>query len=212
MISQAYCERISTSTLSFLFRKEFFLCFNLSTNNYSFQESICACIPSQVSKKRKKSTCMLILEMWHDCFILTTFLLYLLHHGDVHKSFISGFRCTVNFDSASVSPVFSGRLLNARCVNLSWRLIELAVHLESNNILSIHSYFQSNSSTFLRHLLQVTIQLSMKVFSDDNWNHSISHYTAFNKTSYSRKALLQLHLMFHDCLSTIIYKWFCFTP
>ena len=32
-------------------------------------------IPSQVLKKEKRNTCMLILEMWHDILIIPTFLL-----------------------------------------------------------------------------------------------------------------------------------------
>ena len=47
------------------------------------------CIPSQVSKKKNRSTCTLTLEMWHDFIILTTFLLHLFNQGDdVHESFI----------------------------------------------------------------------------------------------------------------------------
>ena len=46
------------------------------------------CIPSQVSKKKKRSTSTLILEMWKDFTILTTFLSNLLNQGDVCESFI----------------------------------------------------------------------------------------------------------------------------
>ena len=42
-LSQAYCNRISTLTFSFSFEKNYILkCFNSSTNNYSFEESILA--------------------------------------------------------------------------------------------------------------------------------------------------------------------------
>ena len=41
--------------------------------------------------------------------------------------------------------------LNARYVNLSLRLINLANYSESNDILSLRSYFQSKGGTFLRH-------------------------------------------------------------
>ena len=46
------------------------------------------CIPPQVSKKKKRCMCMLILEIWHDFIVRTTFLLHLFNHGDVHESFI----------------------------------------------------------------------------------------------------------------------------
>ena len=46
------------------------------------------CIPLQVSKKKKRNTCMLIWEMLHDFIILTTFLLYLFNQGDFHESFL----------------------------------------------------------------------------------------------------------------------------
>ena len=46
------------------------------------------CIPSQESKKKKGCTCTLILDMWHDFIIPTTFLSYLFNWGDVHESFI----------------------------------------------------------------------------------------------------------------------------
>ena len=46
------------------------------------------CIPLQVSKKKKRNTCMLIWEMLHDFIILTTFLLYFFNEGDVHESYI----------------------------------------------------------------------------------------------------------------------------
>ena len=44
--------------------------------------------------------------------------------------------------------MFGGRFLNARYVNLSRRLINLANYSESNDILSLHSYFQSKGGTF----------------------------------------------------------------
>ena len=47
--------------------------------------------------------------------------------------------------------MFGGRFLNARYVNLSLRLISLANYSESNDILSLRSYFQSKGGTFLRH-------------------------------------------------------------
>ena len=62
----------------------------------------------------------------------------------------SGFGCTVNFDLASLYlRCLVGDFLNARYVNLSRRLIHLAVHSESNNILSLRTYFQSKGGTFL---------------------------------------------------------------
>ena len=45
-------------------------------------------IPSEVSKKKKKCTCMLTWEMRHDFIILTTFSFNLFSQGDVHESFI----------------------------------------------------------------------------------------------------------------------------
>ena len=45
-------------------------------------------IPLQVSKKKKRNTCMLIWEMLHDVIILTTFLLHLFNQGDFHESFL----------------------------------------------------------------------------------------------------------------------------
>ena len=44
--------------------------------------------------------------------------------------------------------MFGGQFLNARYVALSRRLINLAVYSESNDILSIRSYFQSKGGTF----------------------------------------------------------------
>ena len=38
--------------------------------------------------------------------------------------------------------------MNARNVNLSWRLMSLAIYSESNNILSFRSYFHSKGDTF----------------------------------------------------------------
>ena len=46
------------------------------------------CIPLQVSKKKKRNTCMLIWEMLHDFIILITFLLYLFNQNDFHESFL----------------------------------------------------------------------------------------------------------------------------
>ena len=46
------------------------------------------CIPLQVSKKKKKNTCMLMWEMLHDFIILSTFLLYFFNQGDFHESFL----------------------------------------------------------------------------------------------------------------------------
>ena len=39
--------------------------------------------------------------------------------------------------------MFGGRFLNARYVNVSWRLLNLAVNSEIDDILSFRSYFQS---------------------------------------------------------------------
>ena len=39
-------------------------------------------------KEERGSTCTLILEMWHDCIIFTTYLLYSFNQGDIHQSFI----------------------------------------------------------------------------------------------------------------------------
>ena len=47
--------------------------------------------------------------------------------------------------------MFGGQFLNARYVDLSLRLINLAVRSEGNDILSFRSYFQSKGGTFLRH-------------------------------------------------------------
>ena len=56
--------------------------------------------------------------------------------------------------------MFGGQFLNARYVDISLRLINLAVHSESNDILSFRSYFQSKGGTFLRHpVLQFKILL-----------------------------------------------------
>ena len=65
-------------------------CFKCSTNNYSFEESIRALhsTPLQVSKRKKRNTCMLIREMLQDYIILTTFLLYLFNQGDFHETFL----------------------------------------------------------------------------------------------------------------------------
>ena len=46
------------------------------------------CIPLQVSKKKKRNTCMLMWEMLHDFIILITLLLYLFNQGDFHESFL----------------------------------------------------------------------------------------------------------------------------
>ena len=47
------------------------------------------CILLQVSKKKKRNTCMLIWEKLHDFIILNTFLLYLFHQGDFDEYFYS---------------------------------------------------------------------------------------------------------------------------
>ena len=61
----------------------------------------------------------------------------------------SGFGCTVNFDFASLYlQCLVANFLNTRYVDLSLRLINLAVHSESNDILSFRSYFQSKGGTF----------------------------------------------------------------
>ena len=57
LISQAYCKRIRTLTFSFSFEKNYTLkCFNCSTDNYSFEESICALHSIPSVKKEEKST------------------------------------------------------------------------------------------------------------------------------------------------------------
>ena len=49
-----------------------------------------------------------------------------------------------------VSPMFGGRcLMVPGYMNLSCRLTNLAVHLKSNDILSLCSFLQSNRSSFL---------------------------------------------------------------
>ena len=46
------------------------------------------CIPSQVSKKKKRNSCTLIWEMLHDYIVPSTLLLYLFNVDDVHESAI----------------------------------------------------------------------------------------------------------------------------
>ena len=55
LISQAYCKRIRTLTLSFSFEKNFTLkCLNCSTNSYCFEESIRALHSTQSVKEEEK--------------------------------------------------------------------------------------------------------------------------------------------------------------
>ena len=74
--------------------------------------------------------------------------------------------------------MFGGRFLNARYVNLSLRLRNLASYSESNDILSLPSYFQSKGGTFLRHpVVKVesifSISLSLKIKPCDTLNQKI---------------------------------------
>ena len=72
LISQAYCKRIRTLTLSFSFEKNYTLkCFNCAADNYSFEESICALHSIPSVKEEEKSTCTFILEMWHVSTLTT---------------------------------------------------------------------------------------------------------------------------------------------
>ena len=63
-----------------------------------------------------------------------------------------------------VSLVFVGRFSNPRYVNLSWRLMNLANYSESNDILSLRSYFQSKGGTFLRHRYVSDIKTKMLIY------------------------------------------------
>ena len=59
----------STLTLAFSFEKNYTLkCFNCSTNDYSFEEPVSALHPIPSIKEKGKSTCTLILEVWHDFY------------------------------------------------------------------------------------------------------------------------------------------------
>ena len=88
LISHAYCKRISILKISFSFEKNYTLkCFHCSTNNYSFEKSILHCIPFQVSKKRKWSTCTLVLEMCTTLSFLPYFLLYLFNQVEAREPF-----------------------------------------------------------------------------------------------------------------------------
>ena len=48
----------------------------------------CIVLHAECQRRGKRSTCTLILEMWHDVIILTTVSLYLFNHGVVSESFI----------------------------------------------------------------------------------------------------------------------------
>ena len=70
LTSQPCCKRIRTLTFSFFAKNDTLKCFNCSTDNYSFEESICALHSILSVNEEEKSTCKFIFEMSHDFIIL----------------------------------------------------------------------------------------------------------------------------------------------